>query len=259
MALLEAREVTVRFGGLVAVDAVSLAVDEGETVGLIGPNGAGKTTLLGAVGGQVIPHEGRVRFGGHDVTDWEPERRAMAGIGRTFQRLELFRKLTVFENLLVAAEARFGEAAFIVDLAGRTRRGQAEALAREVAARLGIEAVLDRLADHVPTGLGRLVEIGRALCTGPRLLLLDEPAGGLDEAETQRLADVLREVGGPEGPAVLLVEHDLRVVMDLCQRIAVMDFGRLIAEGSPAEVRDDPAVQAAYLGEVVDAGTARGA
>lgn len=259
MALLEAREVTVRFGGLVAVDRVSLAVAEGETVGLIGPNGAGKTTFLGAVAGQVVPHGGRVVFGGRDVTDWEPERRALGGMARTFQRLELFRRLTVFENLLVAAEARFGEAAFIIDLSGRTRRGQAEAVARETAARLGIEDVLDRLADHVPTGLGRLVEIGRALCMGPRLLLLDEPAGGLDDSETERLADVLRRVGADGGPAILLVEHDVRLVMALCERIAVMDFGRLIAEGSPGQVRGDPAVREAYLGEVVDAGAAGGA
>ncbi|MGH2724215.1 MAG: ABC transporter ATP-binding protein [Actinomycetota bacterium] len=259
MALLEAREVTVRFGGLVAADGVSIAVDPGQTVGLIGPNGAGKTTLLAAISGQIVPHGGRVVFDGRDVTDWEPERRAQAGMGRTFQRLELFRKMTVFENLQVAAEARFGEAAFIVDLTGRTRRGrQAESLAREVAARMGLEDVLDRLADQVSTGLGRLVEIGRALCTEPKILLLDEPAGGLDDAETDRLAEVLGELAAGGGPAVLLVEHDVDLVMELCDRISVMDFGKVIAEGAPKQVKRDPAVRAAYLGteEVAHAGAA---
>lgn len=258
MALLEARDLTVRFGGLVAVDHVSLSVAEHDTVGLIGPNGAGKTTLLGALAGQVVPHGGRVLFRGDDVTDWEPERRALAGIARTFQRLELFRNLTVRENLLVAAEARFGEAAFVSDLAWRRGEGRAEALVRDIASRLGLQDVLERVAGQLPTGIGRLVEIGRALCTGPRVLLLDEPAGGLDERETDRLIDVLRELA-TGGPAVLLVEHDLRPVMELSARIAVMDFGRLIAEGPPGEVRNDPVVRAAYLGteEVVDAGGAR--
>ena len=260
MALLEAREVSVRFGGLVAVDAVSLAVDGGETVGLIGPNGAGKTTLLSAISGQLVPHTGRVVFDGRDVTDWEPERRAQAGMGRTFQRLELFRKMTVFENLLVAAESRFGEAAFIVDLSGRTRRDRrAATLAGEVAATLGLDDVLDRLCDQLPTGLGRLVEIGRALCTEPRVLLLDEPAGGLDEEETDRLAGVLREVVERVGPGLLLVEHDVNLVMELCDRISVMDFGKVIAEGTPKQITRDRSVRAAYLGteEVADVGAAR--
>lgn len=250
--MLEAREVTVRFGGLVAADRVSLRVEPGEVVGLIGPNGAGKTTMLGALGGQVLPSSGRVLLEGEDVTDWAPERRALAGVSRTFQRLELFRTMTVLDNLRVAAEARFGEVDFVADLLGRTRRGMAEARAREVAARLGIEEAADRRAGDLPTGLGRLVEIGRALCPEPRVLLLDEPAGGLDDAESERVAAVLR---GLDGPGIMVVEHDVPLVMDLCDRLYVMDFGRLIAEGPPDQVRDDPAVRAAYLGtEVIGAG-----
>ena len=258
--LLEAREITVRFGGLVAVDGVSLRVDRGETVGLIGPNGAGKTTLLDAIGGQLIPDGGRILLGGTDVTDRAPEHRALAGVARTFQRQELFRAMTVFENLLVAAEARFGEAAFIGDLLGLPRAGRARERVRETLDRLGLGDVADRRAAQVSTGIGRLVELGRALCTDPKVLLLDEPAGGLDEAETERLAAVLRGLA-EDGPSILLVEHDVGLVMEVCSRVAVMDFGRLIAQGAPAEVREAPEVLAAYLGseEVTGAGAPRGA
>lgn len=248
MGLLEAREVTVRFGGLVAVDRVSLAVDPGELVGLIGPNGAGKTSLVGAISGVLVPTEGRVSLDGKDVTGWAPEQRALAGLARTFQRLEVFRNMTVLENLLVAAEARFKEVAFIADLAGRTRQGRAESLAREVLGGLGLEEVAGRRAGELPLGLGRLVEVGRALCTSPRVLLLDEPGGGLDDAETDRLAGVLGGLAGGDGLGILLVEHDLDLVMRLCHRVVVMDFGRVIAAGAPDEVRGDPSVQAAYLG-----------
>ena len=249
-AVLEAQDVVVRFGGLRAVDGVSLAIGRGEVVGLIGPNGAGKTTLLGALGGQLVPHAGAVLLDGEDVTEWSPERRSAKGLARTFQRLELFRKMTLFENLLVAAEAGFGEADFVRDLLGRSRRSRAEELAREVLGRVGLEGLAERWADEVPTGIGRLVEIGRALCTGPNVMLLDEPAGGLDEAETDRLGAVLRDVAAGDGLSLLLVEHDVRLVLDLCDRIYVMDFGRMIAEGTPRAIRRDPAVRDAYLGEV---------
>jgi ABC-type branched-subunit amino acid transport system ATPase component len=180
-------------------------------------------------------------------------------MARTFQRLELFSTMTVFENLLVAAEANFAEAEFILDLLGRRHRGRGEELASDVLERLGLGGVGSRVAGEVPLGIGRLVEIGRALCTEPKLLLLDEPAGGLDDSETARLAGVLSDLSRDEGLAVLLVEHDVGLVMELCDRVAVMDFGRLIAEGGPEEIRADPAVQAAYFGEEVSgAGAARG-
>jgi branched-chain amino acid transport system ATP-binding protein len=256
--LLEVRDVTVRYEGLVAVDHVSLDVDAGEVVGLIGPNGAGKTTLLGAISGFIRP-EGRVVLDDREITGWEPESRATCGMARTFQRLELFATMTVFENLLVAAEARFAEAEFILDLAGRRARGEGLELARTILERVGLDEVSSRLAGEVPLGVGRLVEIGRALCTAPRLLLLDEPAGGLDELETNRLREVLSDLSRDDGLAILLVEHDIRLVMDLCDRVAVMDFGSLIAEGTPAQIRRSPAVQAAYFGqEVSGAGAARG-
>jgi ABC-type branched-subunit amino acid transport system ATPase component len=266
MALLEARAVSVRYAGVVAADEVSIGVDPGELVGLIGPNGAGKTTVLGVLSGSVRPSAGRVVFDGRDVTEWPPERRAADGLARTFQRLELFRTMTVHDNLLVAAEAQFAEAEFVADVMGRRRRGRAADVAASVGDRLGLRPVAGRLAAEVPLGLGRLVEIARALCTGPRILLLDEPASGLDEAETLRLRDVLREIARDDGLGILLVEHDLSLVMDLCDRVAVMDFGTLIADGSPDDVRADAAVQAAYLGtdladlsgEVRRAGAARG-
>ena len=245
--LLEAREVTVRYGGLTAVDGVSLELDAGQVVGLIGPNGAGKTTLLSAIGGQLVPDAGSVVVDGVEVTEWAPERRALVGMSRTFQRLELFRKMTAFDNLLVAAEARFGEADFVADVLGRRRRGRGAEVAGEVLGRLGLSEVAARWADELPLGVGRLVELGRALCADPRMLLLDEPSGGLDERETDRLAEVLRGLTDG-GPAMLLVEHDVRLVMALCERIAVMEFGRLIAEGTPAEIRRSQTVRQAYLG-----------
>jgi ABC-type branched-subunit amino acid transport system ATPase component len=246
--LLEARDVTVRYAGLVAADRVSLSVDPGELVGLIGPNGAGKTTLLGAISGFVRP-QGHVLIDGRDVTGWEPEKRASLGMARTFQRLELFSTMTVFQNLLVAAEASFAEAEFILDLLGRRHRGRGDEKASHVLERLGLGAVGSRLAGEVPLGTGRLVEIGRALCTDPRILLLDEPAGGLDQSETARLRDVLSDLARDGGLGILLVEHDLGLVMQLCDRVAVMDFGRLIAQGTPDQVKRDPAVQEAYFGE----------
>jgi branched-chain amino acid transport system ATP-binding protein len=262
MALLEAHEVSVRYQGVLAADRISIGVDPGEVVGLIGPNGAGKTTVLGVLSGFVRPTEGRVTLDGLDVTEWAPERRTASGLARTFQRLELFRTMTVHENLLVAAEARFAEAEFVGDLLGRPRRGRAAEVAAEVGARMGLRPVAGRPAAEVPLGLGRLVEIARALCTGPRILLLDEPASGLDEAETTRLREVLRGIARDDGVGLLLVEHDLSLVMDLCDRVLVMDFGAAIARGTPAEIRSHPAVQAAYLGteleEVGRAGAPRG-
>lgn len=258
--MLEARDISVRFGGLVAAGDVSLRLAPGETVGLIGPNGAGKTTVLSALAGSLVPQEGTVHLDGEDATGWGPEQRSRRGVARTFQRLELFRHMTVFENLLVGAEARFGETDFVADLAGRTRRGDAHELAHEVLGRLELGEVAHRWADEVPLGVGRLVELGRALCTQPRFLLLDEPAGGLDESERERLSAVLWDLRTEEGLGILLVEHDLDLVMRLCERVVVMDFGRTIAEGTPDGVRADPAVRSAYLGEeVADAGAARGA
>ena len=243
--LLEVVDVTVQFGGLRALDAVSLEVGRGEITGLIGPNGAGKTTLFNVITGLLSPSSGRVALDGEDITDWAPHRRGRAGVARTFQRLELFRGLSVYDNLLATWEASVPGAVL-----GRERR-QGRERVDEIIERLDLGSVASRAAGQLSTGLGRMVELGRALCSGPRLLLLDEPGAGLDSSETARFRDMLLGVVGRDTgePAILLVEHDVALVMEVCDRITVLDFGQRIACGTPAEIRDDPAVIAAYLGE----------
>ena len=238
MAVLEAHELNVRFGEHHAVRDVSLTVDPGGIVGLIGPNGAGKTTTFNAISG-VQPCEGRVVLDGTDVSSAPVHRRARLGMNRTFQRLEVFGSMSAFENVRTAAE--------IAALSkGRSMR-HAPAVAHRLLEQLGLEGVGDRRADALPTGQARLVELGRALATDPKVVLLDEPASGLDEVETERLAEVLTALAA-SGMAVLLVEHDMDLVMELCARIYVLDFGEVIATGTPDEVRADPLVREAYLG-----------
>jgi branched-chain amino acid transport system ATP-binding protein len=243
--LLEVTGITVRFGGVTALSDVDLAVAPGLITGLIGPNGAGKTTLFNTVTGLQAPTDGRVFLGGVDITGWPPHRRGRAGIARTFQRLELFRGLTVYDNLLATWEASKPGGVL-----GRDR-GKARERVEEVLEQLDLVDVKDRLAGQLSTGLGRVVELGRALCANPRVLLLDEPGAGLDPSETAKFRDVLLEVVGRDTgqPAILLVEHDVALVMEVCDTITVLDFGQRIATGTPKEIRDDPAVIAAYLGE----------
>ena len=239
MALLEAERIEVRFGGVHALQGVDLVVDPGMVTGLIGPNGAGKTTLFNVICGLQSPTEGTVRFDGTDMTRARAVRRARMGIGRTFQRLEVFGSLTVRDNLRVAAEA-----------AERRREDGApssDRIANELLERLRLAQVAGARADALPTGMLRIVELGRALAASPRLLLLDEPSSGLSEAETDLLAELLLELVG-EGLGVLLVEHDVELVMTVCRRIHVLDFGRIIAVGTPDEIRADERVRAAYLG-----------
>jgi branched-chain amino acid transport system ATP-binding protein len=239
VALLEVDDVSVRFGGTMALADVSLTAEAGVVTGLIGPNGAGKTTLFNVVTGLQAPTRGRVAVGGRDVTGLPPYRRARLGMARTFQRLELFGLLTVRENLAVAADIRRG-------WAGRSSESPA-AVADRLLEQTGLSPVADERADTLPTGMARLVELGRALATQPRLLLLDEPASGQDEQETARFAALLRSLAG-SGIAVLLVEHDMSLVMDVCSVIHVLDFGVMLASGEPQEIRGNPAVLAAYLG-----------
>ena len=238
MAVLEAQALNVRFGDHHAVADVDLEVDGGAIVGLIGPNGAGKTTTFNAISG-VQACTGFVHLDGVDISSAPPHRRARLGMNRTFQRLEVFGSMTASDNIRTAAE-----------IAARGRRESirnAASIAAELLERLGLQAVADRRADALPTGQARLVELGRALATDPKVVLLDEPASGLDENETARLADVLTALAA-DGMAILLVEHDMDLVMQLCSRICVLNFGELITCGTPDEVRHNAAVQEAYLG-----------
>jgi branched-chain amino acid transport system ATP-binding protein len=249
--VLEAGNISVHFGGLVALEDVSLQVASGSIAGLIGPNGAGKTTMFNVLTGLQDPTQGAVDFLGHDISRWAPHRRGRAGIARTFQRLALFGRLTVHDNLVASWESSHG--------GGVLGRGRAERVARvaEVMELLDLWPVADRLAGELSTGKGRMVELGRALCTDPRVLLLDEPGSGLDAHETAVFSAVLRTIvsGGSDPrhqappPAILLVEHDMALVMDVCSSMTVLDFGKVIARGTPSQVRADPIVRAAYLGD----------
>ena len=238
MALLETTEVSVRFGGLQALEDVSIGVDTGHVTGLIGPNGAGKTTLFNVITGLQEPTGGRVTLDERELTDAKPHQRARAGIGRTFQRLETFGSLSVRDNVLVAAEMRRGWS--------RERFGVQE-LVEEIITRVGLDAVSEERVDQLPTGTARLVELARALASKPRVLLLDEPSSGLNENETRTLGALLRELA-ESGLGVLLVEHDMSFVMGTCEHIHVLDFGRIIANGTPTEIQANPAVRSAYLG-----------
>jgi branched-chain amino acid transport system ATP-binding protein len=239
-ALLGIGAVTVRFGGLVAVNEVTLDVPAGQVTGLIGPNGAGKTTLFNVITGLQAPTHGTVHFEGTDITKWTAARRARAGIARTFQRLEVFGSLSVRDNVLTAAELHRG-------LGGDGRPPRL--VTAELLERVCVAAYADAAADAVPTGVARLVEVARALAIEPKVLLLDEPSSGLSPSETATFGELLRDLAG-SGTAVLLVEHDVDLVMHVCDRIHVLDFGRLIGAGTPAEIRADPNVQAAYLGAI---------
>jgi branched-chain amino acid transport system ATP-binding protein len=235
---LQAERVSVRFGGVLAVDQVSLSVEPAAITGLIGPNGAGKTTIFNVFGGLQQPTEGKVFLDRRDITKLKAHVRARRGMARTFQRLEVFGSLSVRDNIQVAAEIRKSWA---------RDRSRPAAVADELIERIGLGDVAGARVDAVPTGTARLVELARALATRPSLLLLDEPGSGLDQQETVVLGDVLLDLVS-DGMSVLLVEHDVELVMRVCDRVNVLDFGRLMAEGTPAEVQSDPAVQAAYLG-----------
>ncbi len=247
--VLEASGVSVAFSGIRALDDVSVSVAATERVGLIGPNGAGKTTLFNCLLGMLRPDAGRVLLNGVDVGGWPSHRRARAGMARTFQRVELFSDTTVREHLLIAERIRNGTGAFWKDLIGRGRpRSDEVAACDEVLELLGIAELAGKPVESLSLGQSRLVEVGRALMTGPQVLLLDEPSSGLDRDETQALADTLRAVQDSRGYAVLLVEHDVSLVADFTERTYVLDSGALIADGPTAEVLADPAVRRAYLG-----------
>jgi branched-chain amino acid transport system ATP-binding protein len=261
-------EVAVRFGGVSALSSVSLSVQPGTVTGLIGPNGAGKTTLFNVISGLQTPGRGTVHLFETDVTAMKPHRRARLGLARTFQRLELFGSLTAGENVMVGLEsdARWWHRRRLGWLVPGRRRAQAQGADPGTTA-LGDMTVTDpdQLLEGVglvglggqhsaamSTGLARMVELARALAIKPKLLLLDEPGSGLDESESNVLGQLLSKLAS-DGMAVLLVEHDMELVMRICDHIYVLDFGDIIASGTPEEIRKDPMVQAAYLGEAAPA------
>jgi branched-chain amino acid transport system ATP-binding protein len=238
MPLLETREVTVRFGGNAAVEHASFTVEQGMITGLIGPNGAGKTTCFNTITGLQRPTSGSVWLDGRDITGLAPARRAHLGMARTFQRLELFLSLSVRDNVRVAGD---------ILRASTRRRVDVDREAVRVLELTGLQDVADLNVAEIPTGRARVVEVARALMTQPRLLLLDEPASGQTDQETEAFAAMLTELA-EGGLGICLVEHDLPLVMRLCTTIHVLDYGRVIASGTPREIQESPEVVAAYIG-----------
>ena len=236
--LLVVDDVVVQFGGVTAVDHASFVAESGRITGLIGPNGAGKTTCFNVVTGLQKPTRGKVRFRGRNVSHTPVHRRARRGMGRTFQRLEAFGSLTVRDNVRVAHDIHGG----LLGLA-RPARADVDGLLE----RVGIAAYADERADSVPTGTARLLELARCLAGDPQLLLLDEPSSGQDETETEAFGRLLRELAA-EGRGIVMVEHDMDLVMSVCDEIHVLDFGKVIASGAPGAIRSNPDVQRAYLG-----------
>ena len=243
---------TIKFGGLVAVNDFNLEIEKGELVGLIGPNGAGKTTVFNIVTGQYEPTSGTVLLEGEDITGWRPDLIAASGIARTFQNVRLFTGMTVLDNVLVSQHLRlrspFLSAAFRLPNYTREERN-VRATAMDLLEKLDLTPFAQELAGNLPYGQQRRLEIARALATNPRLLLLDEPAAGMNPEETTRLMKFICRIRDEFSLTIFLIEHDMRLVMGICERIRVIDYGISIAEGVPDEIQRDPRVIAAYLGE----------
>jgi ABC-type branched-subunit amino acid transport system ATPase component len=245
--MLEIQNLTVRYGGMTAVDTVSATIKPGRILGLIGPNGAGKTTLIDAVTGFTRIAGGTLLLDGEDISGWSPTRRARSGLGRSFQSLELFEDSTVLDNLRSASDPQ-DPLSYLADLVYPREPplgGEVVSVIRE----FHLEDDLDRVVENLPYGERRLLAIARAVALRPSILLLDEPAAGLDDVETKELAHLVRRLADDWGIGVLLVEHDMDFVMSICDELVVLDFGHKISEGSLEKVRNDPAVIAAYLGE----------
>jgi len=260
MDILEVDGVTLSFGGVKALAEVSLGVAEGSITAVIGPNGAGKTSLFNVISGFYTPQAGRVRFAGTDITRTPASRRAALGIARTFQNISLFDGLSVLDNIKLGAHAHLTTGPVGAGLyLGRARREECalgERIDREIVDFLQLGSIRHARVAALPYGLRKRVELARALAMRPRLLLLDEPAAGMTREEKQAMTRVVRDIRDRWRAAILLIEHDMSLVMDTCDRVVVLNFGRRIAAGRPAEVQTDPEVVRAYLGDMRDAALA---
>ncbi len=241
--------VSKRFGGLLALDGISMSVREGEIRGVIGPNGAGKTTFFNVVSGLYKPTAGRIMFQGAEISRMRPSRIAALGVVRTFQRVALFPKYSVVENIAIARHLH-ADTSFFGAIFGGSQRSDREAdeKAREIVEFLHLDDVRDDLAANLAHGHQRILNVAMALATEPKLLMLDEPVAGMNSAETQMMTELIRKIRDERGITVLLVEHDMRTVMGLCETITVLDFGKKLAEGLPDEIKNDTDVVDAYLG-----------
>jgi len=259
VSILTVENLRIAFGGVIAIDGVSFSVRRNEIFALIGPNGAGKTTLFNMISGLYVPQSGRIVLDGEDVTNFTPQELARRGMSRTFQNLQVFFRMSAAENVMVGRHLHENRNVFAHLLAlpsvhaqNRTTRARAE----ELLALVGLEGVADRAASSLPYGALKRLEIARALATEPKILLLDEPAAGCNPVETEEIDAVIKTIAA-QGVTVVLVEHDMRLVMRISNRIHVLDRGRTLAEGSAAEVRSNPAVVTAYLGGLGEQEAAR--
>ena len=251
MGLLDIKDLTLRFGGIVALDRVSLSVEAGELYAVIGPNGAGKTSLLNCISGFYKPASGKIVFDGREISGMRPDRTARLGIARTFQNVELFANMNVIDNMLLGRHNHMKGSFFSEAVLGYFNRQESihRRKVEEVIDFLEMERWRKHLVSSLPYGVQKRVELGRALAQDPKLLLLDEPMAGMNVEETEDIARFIIDVHEELGVTIVMIEHDMGVVMDISERITVLDFGEKIAEGTPSEVSSNPEVQKAYLGE----------
>ncbi len=251
-ALLQVKDLSKRFGGIVALDGFDIRINSGELVGLIGPNGAGKTTVFNLLSGVLRPTRGQIFFDGKNITGRRPDENSFLGIARTFQNIRLFKELSVSDNIKVAFHMRLGKGfwpTLFHTPAYRRAEAEMERKADEYLELFDLAPVRDTAAKNLPYGLQRRIEIARAMATRPKLLLLDEPSAGLNPSETDELKKVLQNIHRSRGLTIFLIEHDMKLTMNICQKIQVIDEGRMLAYGPPDEVRHNPQVIEAYLGK----------